>query len=418
MLPVILAAVGGYLVYDSLKSKKFADGGTMDDGGMMAKGGELNEYLYNFKGGGWNSISAHNKAEAINLAKARHRNWNKSKLYAQPKLEVDESTFRIKTEKDYKNLMSGFYADGGMMADGGITDVKQGDKVDLSTISQSLNSNLELDFNNDDLIALKSRLISGQQKGSYIRTSPDGGEIKFEDGTTFEVLKKDGKINVLKTSKKSKSKRKVVGGQSDEELYEALADMGYDFGEMGSEDFDEDGFSETAVNLGYRYDEKKKLWNNNNMDDGGMMARGGRTKAEITADKRYKALKAGKRVSEDGNVYYESRANRSDVSRRDKLADGGMTDSKISDFKKRVKERYGKDGMYAENFSPEPTSKEIDKAVTMFLDWTDSKQKKFNPKDTENVEIVGDLMLYNRGEAFYNLGHEKIVKEVLKSVRR
>jgi hypothetical protein len=54
------------------------------------------------------------------------------------------------------------------------------------------------------------------------------------------------------------------------------------------------------------------------------MARGGRTKAEITADKRYKALKAGKRVSEDGNVYYESRANRSDVSRRDKLADGGM----------------------------------------------------------------------------------------------
>ena len=58
--------------------------------------------------------------------------------------------------------------------------------------------------------------------------------------------------------------------------------------------------------------------------DGGMMAKGGRTKAEITADKRYKALKAGKRVSEDGNVYYESRANRSDVSRRDKLEDGGM----------------------------------------------------------------------------------------------
>jgi hypothetical protein len=60
------------------------------------------------------------------------------------------------------------------------------------------------------------------------------------------------------------------------------------------------------------------------MAEGGMMRRGGRTKAAITADKRYKALKAGRRVSEDGNVYYESRANRSDVSRRDKLADGGM----------------------------------------------------------------------------------------------
>ena len=31
MLPVILAAVGGYLVYDSLKAKKFADGGTIDN---------------------------------------------------------------------------------------------------------------------------------------------------------------------------------------------------------------------------------------------------------------------------------------------------------------------------------------------------------------------------------------------------
>jgi hypothetical protein len=31
MLPVILAAVGGYLIYDSLKSKKFADGGEMSD---------------------------------------------------------------------------------------------------------------------------------------------------------------------------------------------------------------------------------------------------------------------------------------------------------------------------------------------------------------------------------------------------
>jgi len=37
MLPVILAAVGGYLIYDSLKSKKFADGGMMADGGI-AKG--------------------------------------------------------------------------------------------------------------------------------------------------------------------------------------------------------------------------------------------------------------------------------------------------------------------------------------------------------------------------------------------
>jgi hypothetical protein len=65
-------------------------------------------------------------------------------------------------------------------------------------------------------------------------------------------------------------------------------------------------------------------WEIINVQEAEMMRRGGRTKAAIVADKRYKALKAGKRVSEDGNVYYESRANRSDVSRRDKLEDGGM----------------------------------------------------------------------------------------------
>jgi len=64
------------------------------------------------------------------------------------------------------------------------------------------------------------------------------------------------------------------------------------------------------------------------LEQGGVMAKGGRTKkrtkASLVADKRYKALKAGRRVSEDGNVYYENRENRSDVNRRLRLADGGM----------------------------------------------------------------------------------------------
>lgn len=38
MLPLILAAVGGYLVYDSLAPKEYADGGTAD-------GGEVNDEL-------------------------------------------------------------------------------------------------------------------------------------------------------------------------------------------------------------------------------------------------------------------------------------------------------------------------------------------------------------------------------------
>ncbi len=51
-------------------------------------------------------------------------------------------------------------------------------------------------------------------------------------------------------------------GQTDNELYEALYDMGYDFGEFDTEDFDEAGFAETAVNMGYRWNEADELWYN------------------------------------------------------------------------------------------------------------------------------------------------------------
>ena len=77
----------------------------LEDGGMMAKGGEIKkEYLFNFVDGGWNSIVAKNKYEAIKLAKAK---------YNDDKSKIDESSFRIKTEKDYKQLLSSFYAKGG-----------------------------------------------------------------------------------------------------------------------------------------------------------------------------------------------------------------------------------------------------------------------------------------------------------------
>lgn len=43
------------------------------------------------------------------------------------------------------------------------------------------------------------------------------------------------------------------------------------------------------------------------------------TKAGIKQDKGIKAKKAGKRVSASGNVYYESRPNRSDKNRKKKI---------------------------------------------------------------------------------------------------
>jgi hypothetical protein len=56
-----------------------------------------------------------------------------------------------------------------------------------------------------------------------------------------------------------------VDGQTDDELYDALYDMGYDFGELGSDDFDENGFADAAMNLGYRWDDKNKVWNHRDM---------------------------------------------------------------------------------------------------------------------------------------------------------
>jgi hypothetical protein len=59
-----------------------------------------------------------------------------------------------------------------------------------------------------------------------------------------------------------------VDGQTDDELYDALYDMGYDFGELGSDDFDEDGFADAAMSLGYRYDDKNKVWNHRDAKGG------------------------------------------------------------------------------------------------------------------------------------------------------
>jgi chemotaxis protein histidine kinase CheA len=140
----------------------------------------------------------------------------------------------------------------------------------------------------------------------------------------------------------------LMGGQSNSQLkpsgYKLISKKGReiivsdDGGKTKERYVKNDGFSGyRLVYNGHDYEFTDSL------ADGGMMAKGGRTKAEITADKRYKALKAGKRVSEDGNVYYESRANRSDVSRRDKLADGGMMKrgGKVG-FSKEDKARYAK----------------------------------------------------------------------------
>lgn len=79
-------------------------------------------------------------------------------------------------------------------------------------------------------------------------------------------------------------------------------------------------------------------------DDGlihqmGVFKKGGalkRSKSSIAQDKNLKALHGGKRVSADGNVYYENRENRSDVNRTKKFAEGGELTEKEQDLKSKI----------------------------------------------------------------------------------
>jgi len=62
------------------------------------------EFLFNFKGGGWNSEVAFTKEDAIEQAL-----FNYGHPDTQLHLRVDVSTFRVSTPEDYKNQLSSFY---------------------------------------------------------------------------------------------------------------------------------------------------------------------------------------------------------------------------------------------------------------------------------------------------------------------
>ena len=62
------------------------------------------EFLFNFKGGGWNSEVAFTREDAIEQAL-----FNYGHPDTQEHLRVDTSTFRVSTPSDYNNQLSSFY---------------------------------------------------------------------------------------------------------------------------------------------------------------------------------------------------------------------------------------------------------------------------------------------------------------------
>ena len=62
------------------------------------------EFLFNFKGGGWNSEVAFTKEDAIEQAL-----FNYGHPDTQEHLRVDVSSFRVSTPSDYNAQLSSFY---------------------------------------------------------------------------------------------------------------------------------------------------------------------------------------------------------------------------------------------------------------------------------------------------------------------
>jgi len=62
------------------------------------------EFLFNFKGGGWNSEVAFTREDAIEQAVFKYGHPD-----TQEMLRVDVSTFRVSTPTDYNNQLSSFY---------------------------------------------------------------------------------------------------------------------------------------------------------------------------------------------------------------------------------------------------------------------------------------------------------------------
>jgi hypothetical protein len=105
----------------------------------------------------------------------------------------------------------------------------------------------------------------GTKDGDIIKSfgkTKDAGKAAEIFMKNLDMVKSKIKLDLGDTATTGGEAPKAsVDGQTDDELYDALYDMGYDFGELGSDDFDENGFSDAAINLGYRWDDKNKVWN-------------------------------------------------------------------------------------------------------------------------------------------------------------
>ena len=166
MLPYILAAIGGYLIGDSLKGKQYAEGGMMPESDFWLmdekreqKSNYLNDGVENYsvelqyKNGEIKTLSNLSRAEAV---KKFDESLNNQEIYHQI-LHINYNSGNIGILKEAKNgkptqkmaayaeggmmmarggdsLKGQQYAEGGMMANGGNLDISKLKRFDVTYI--------------------------------------------------------------------------------------------------------------------------------------------------------------------------------------------------------------------------------------------------------------------------------------------
>lgn len=279
MLPLVLAAVGGYLIADSLKkdSNKFADGGKIESPNNILKNiykKQIDWQKENSQGGyfpGWEEGSSlleykngyaikqlgdsdmfgdwytfySKKGEIYNENYAYIGKYNKINgvILKESKLKKDDfdETYPVSYKwngKEVEMKKGGVMADGGMMAMGGTTETLR--KFDDGGMTDKKIEGLESALNNPNLspkvkrqLKMKLNEMKAIKEGRYSDESKygkfdDGGEIRtlwlIKDNDAEMLMKGTSRsIKTFLTKEKKKSSRgekSVYGLGGLEEWYE------------------------------------------------------------------------------------------------------------------------------------------------------------------------------------------------------
>jgi hypothetical protein len=184
------------------------------------------------------------------------------------------------------------------------------------TLKAYKNSGIDIEKDADVPAMKRGVRTSKGLKGNQYGTAAENKGRKYYE---YRLNRADVKQPPKKYPKLEDGGYMAMGGIMEHGL--EVGDNIYDADNENNLIFVENDSVDYEVNLstGKRY----RMGHSNERQDN-YMAKGGKLYVKSYADdKREKALHRGKRISDEGNVYYENRLNHADVDRRVRLEDGG-----------------------------------------------------------------------------------------------